>query len=133
MAALRAGLSLLTNLIHQTGKRATLEFQQVRHQYGNRWMKRDDKRRQLAKKYAQERLCMVALKRNDILPNEIRTEISESFDKLIPRQTALRQLTARCIITGRGRGTVYNYRVSRIMFRHFADYNLLSGVQRGIW
>lgn len=60
-------------------------------------------------------------------------EINEQFDKIIPRQTALRQLTPRCVLTSRGRGVVYRWRLSRIMFRELADHNKLSGVQRAIW
>lgn len=60
-------------------------------------------------------------------------EINQQFDKIIPRQTALRQLTARCVLTSRGHGVVYRWRLSRIMFRELADSNKLSGVQRAIW
>lgn len=96
-------------------------------------MIRDLKRRKMAKEYAEERLRLVAMKRNTILPVEIREEVNQQFDKIIPRQTALRQLTPRCILTSRGHGVVYRWRLSRIMFRHLADYNKLSGVQRSIW
>lgn len=60
-------------------------------------------------------------------------EVNQQFDKIIPRQTALRQLTPRCVLTSRGHGVVLRWRLSRIMFRHLADYNKLSGVQRAIW
>lgn len=60
-------------------------------------------------------------------------EINQQFDKIIPRQTALRQLTPRCVLTSRGHGVVCRWRLSRIMFRELADYNKLSGVQRAIW
>lgn len=55
------------------------------------------------------------------------------MDEKIPRQTALRQIQSRCILTSRPRGNVLRWRISRIMFRHLADYNKLSGVQRAIW
>lgn len=60
-------------------------------------------------------------------------EVNQQFDKTIPRQTALRQLTPRCVLTSRGHGVVYRWRLSRIMFRELADYNKLSGIQRAIW
>lgn len=60
-------------------------------------------------------------------------EVNQQFDKIIPRQTALRQLTPRCVLTSRGHGVVNRWRLSRIIFRELADYNKLSGIQRSIW
>ncbi|XP_033360337.1 28S ribosomal protein S14, mitochondrial [Bombus vosnesenskii] len=132
MAALRNGLLLCSNFLSSSTKFAACEFQQIR-KYIGRWMIRDIKRRKMAKDYAEERLRLLAMKRNTILPLEIREEINQQFDKIIPRQTALRQLTTRCVLTSRGRGVVYRWRLSRIMFRELADSNKLSGVQRAIW
>ncbi|XP_076165394.1 mitochondrial ribosomal protein S14 isoform X2 [Ptiloglossa arizonensis] len=108
-------------------------FQQVRNTNVNRWMIRDNKRRKLAEKYAPERLRLVAMKRNNILPPEIRALAGKQIDETIPRQTAMRQLTKRCIITSRPRGVLHRWRLSRFVFRHLADYNKLSGVQRALW
>lgn len=47
-----------------------IQSQQVRNFIGYRQL-RDRKRRRLAKQYAEERLRLVALKRNNILPPEI--------------------------------------------------------------
>lgn len=58
---------------------------------------------------------------------------SKQFDETIPRQTALRQLTTRCVVTGRGRGTVHRWRISRFIFRDLVDYNKIAGIQRAIW
>ena len=57
---------------------------------------------------------------------------SKGFDN-IPRQSALRQLTRRCVITSRPRGVVFRWRISRFVFRHLVDYNKMAGVQRAIW
>lgn len=57
----------------------------------------------------------------------------KQIDETIPRQTALRQLTPRCVVTSRGRGTVMRWRVSRFIFRDLVDYNKMAGVQRAIW
>jgi small subunit ribosomal protein S14 len=39
----------------------------------------------------------------------------------------------RCALTGRARGTRKHYRISRIMYKHYADYGQLSGVTRAWW
>lgn len=55
-------------------------------------------------------------------------EISE-----LPRYGCICQIVYRCSITSRGRGTVIPFRLSRIMFKHLADYNYLSGMQKAMW
>ncbi|KAG5314366.1 RT14 protein, partial [Acromyrmex insinuator] len=107
-------------------------LQEVRNYVGCRVL-RDQKRRRWAKEYAEERLRLVALKRNDILPIEIKELAGKQIDKTIPRQTALRQLTPRCVVTSRGRGTIQRWRISRFIFRHLVDYNKMAGVQRAMW
>ncbi|XP_017879877.1 28S ribosomal protein S14, mitochondrial [Ceratina calcarata] len=133
MAAIKNGLLTLSNIFSKSTSLAACGFQQVRTKYVNRWMIRDVKRRKLAEKYAPERLRLVAMKRNDILPLELREAVGKQIDETIPRQTALRQLTPRCMLTSRPRGTLPRWRLSRIVFRHLADYNKLAGVQRAIW
>ncbi|XP_053986405.1 28S ribosomal protein S14, mitochondrial [Hylaeus volcanicus] len=133
MAAIKNCLSKFSNFLSINRNCTASGFQQVRNKYCNRWMIRDVKRRKLAEDYAPQRLRLVALKRNSILPPEIVKLAGEQIDKEIPRQTALRQLTNRCVLTSRGRGVVMRWKLSRIMFRHLADYNKLSGVERAIW
>ena len=133
MAAIRNGLSMFSNFLSKSTNIIAPGFQQVRNKYVGRWMIRDVKRRKLAEEYAPMRLRMVAMKRNNILPPEIRDLVSKQFDEQIPRQSALRQLSKRCILTSRPRGVVHRWRLSRIVFRHLADYNKLAGVQRAIW
>ncbi|XP_076667227.1 mitochondrial ribosomal protein S14 [Andrena cerasifolii] len=133
MAAIRNGLSMFSNFLSKSTNFIAPGFQQVRNKYVGRWMIRDVKRRKLAEEYAPIRLRMVAMKRNNILPPEIRELVSKQFDEQIPRQSALRQLTNRCILTSRPRGVVHRWRLSRIVFRDLADNNKLAGVQRAIW
>lgn len=133
MAALRGCLSMFSNFILQSTNVTPCMLQQVRNKYKGRWMRRDIKRRKLAEEYAPMRLRLVAMKRNDILPPAIKDLVQKQFDDSIPRQSALRQLTPRCAITSRGRGVVHRWRLSRMMFRHLADYNLLAGIERAMW
>ncbi|XP_034176741.1 mitochondrial ribosomal protein S14 [Osmia lignaria lignaria] len=131
-ATVRNGLSAFSNFLSKNTL-TTCNFQQVRDLWIGRWMTRDVKRRRLARDYAPERLRLVAMKRNNILPPEIKELVNKQIDETIPRQTALRQLTPRCAVTSRPRGVVKNWRLSRIVFRHLADYNKLAGVQRAMW
>ncbi|KAF7392524.1 hypothetical protein HZH66_008357 [Vespula vulgaris] len=132
MATFVTGVSTFFNIFSQSSKSLGRDFQQIRNYVGCR-MRRDAKRRKMAGQYAEERLRLVAMKRNDILPIEIRDLVEKEIQEKIPRQTALRQLTFRCVLTSRPRGVVYRWRFSRIVFRSLADYNKLAGIQRAMW
>ena len=51
----------------------------------------------------------------------------------LPRDSSIIRIRNRCAFTSRPRGIVTRWRLSRIAWRHLADYNQLSGVQRAIW
>ncbi|XP_044752916.1 28S ribosomal protein S14, mitochondrial [Coccinella septempunctata] len=107
-------------------------FQQVRNKWVNRWMIRDVKRRKMTTEYAPMRLRVNALRKNDILPPEIR-ELADAEIHSYPKDSTLLRCAKRCVITSRPRGVVHRWRLSRIVFRHLADYNKLSGIQRAMW
>lgn len=82
--------------------------------------------------YAPMRLRVNAMRKNDILPVEIR-QLADAEIFGYPRDSTPLRIKNRCCITSRPRGTVYKWRLSRIVFRHLSDHNLLSGVQRAMW
>lgn len=51
----------------------------------------------------------------------------------LPHRTAPSQLNRKCILTGRGRGVVSGYDLSRIEFRRLALDGRLDGVQKASW
>ncbi|KAL0115988.1 hypothetical protein PUN28_011098 [Cardiocondyla obscurior] len=128
MACISSAWSILPANINLLGH----NLQQIRSFVGCRVL-RDQKRRRWAKQYAEERLRLVALKRNNILPPEIIELAGKQITETIPRQTALRQLTPRCVVTSRGYGTVIRWRLSRFIFRELVDYNKIAGLQRAMW
>lgn len=95
-------------------------------------MIKDVKRRKCVAEYSNERLRINALRKNDILPIELRETADITISKL-PRDSSLVRVRERCALTSRPRGVVHKYRLSRIVWRHLADYNKLAGVQRAIW
>ncbi|XP_030747855.1 28S ribosomal protein S14, mitochondrial [Sitophilus oryzae] len=107
-------------------------LQQVRYKWANHWMARDVKRRKIVTELAPTRLRINSMRRNNILPPEIR-EIADAEIKAMPNNSSPLQIHSRCVITSRPRGVVFRWRLSRIVFRHLADYNKLSGVQRAMW
>nr|SVE76183.1 EOG090X0MNX [Daphnia hispanica] len=106
--------------------------QPVRNNWTDWRMMKDNRRRKLLVQYAPDRVRAKALKKNDVLPAEI-TEIGAKMLAEIPRDASLTRIRNRCAITSRPRGVVTRWRLSRIVWRHLADYNKLSGVQRAMW
>lgn len=104
----------------------------MRTKYADWRMIRDVKRRKCVGENAIERLRVNALRKNDILPVELR-EVADSEIAAFPRDSCLVRVRGRCALTSRSRGIVHRYRLSRIVWRHLADYNKLSGVQRAMW
>ncbi|XP_037538181.1 28S ribosomal protein S14, mitochondrial [Nematolebias whitei] len=106
--------------------------EQVRGYYVNWKMLRDVKRRQIAFDYADERLRINALRKNTILPKELQAIADEEIAAL-PRDSCPVRIRNRCVMTSRPRGVKKKWRLSRIVFRHLADHNHLSGILRARW
>ncbi|XP_039670495.1 28S ribosomal protein S14, mitochondrial [Perca fluviatilis] len=106
--------------------------EQVRGYYVDWRMLRDVKRRQMAFDYADERLRINALRKNTILPKEL-LEVADKEIAALPRDSCPVRIRNRCILTSRPRGVKRRWRLSRIVFRHLADHNQMSGILRARW
>ncbi|KAL9957929.1 hypothetical protein ACROYT_G034886 [Oculina patagonica] len=107
------------------------KFYLKRH-YLKKWGKRDMKRRALYEQHEMERTNLRYLKRNDILPSAVRKKAAEDLENL-PRDSSITRVRNRCVLTDRGRGLVGRYRISRMMFRYYADKGLIPGMQKATW
>ncbi|XP_038145255.1 28S ribosomal protein S14, mitochondrial isoform X1 [Cyprinodon tularosa] len=105
---------------------------QVRSYYVDWRMLRDVKRRQMAFQYAHERIRINALRKNTILPKELQ-EIADKEIAALPRDSCPVRIRNRCVLTSRPRGVKRKWRLSRIVFRHLADHNQMSGILRARW
>ena len=81
---------------------------------------RDLKRRKLVDQYAEKRKELK--KKRDYL----------ALDKL-PRNASPVRLRNRCQITGRGRGYMRRFQLSRIVFRKWALEGKLPGITKASW
>lgn len=95
-------------------------------------MKRDYLRRELVRTDNIHRLRLNALRKNTILPKELQ-EVADAEIAALPYRSSITHLTNRCVVTSRSRGNVLRWRISRFIFRHLADYNKSSGIQRAMW
>lgn len=84
------------------------------------WMARDSKKRAAIKKYAEKRKRLKAA--GDY----------EALQKL-PRNASPVRLKNRCSMTGRARGYIRKFGVSRIVFREMALAGKIPGVRKSSW
>lgn len=96
-------------------------------------MLRDIHRRRGISEYFILRQNLMCIKKNHMLPEELRVQGHRDLQLKLPIITATSHCVRRCVISSRGRGVVHSFRLSRFFFRHFADYNQLSGVQKSMW
>ncbi|XP_059049369.1 small ribosomal subunit protein uS14m [Achroia grisella] len=125
-------ISNLANFILKSHSVPGFGYQQVRNKWANWLMIRDVKRRRMSADNYLERTRINALRKNDVLPVEIRELADKDINKFEMNAIPLR-INNRCVVTSRPRGIVKEWRMSRIVWRHLADYNKLSGVQRAMW
>ena len=84
------------------------------------WIARQKKREALVAKYARRR---AALKEAGDY---------EALQKL-PRNASPSRLRNRCKITGRGRGYIRAYGISRIVFRDMSRAGKIPGIRKASW
>jgi small subunit ribosomal protein S14 len=84
------------------------------------WIARNRKRQRVAEKFAQKR-----------------RELKEAGDfealQKLPRDASPTRIRKRCSITGRSRGYVGKFGVSRIKFRELASDGKIPGVKKASW
>lgn len=95
---------------------------------------REVKRAKLVAKYAEKR---AELKRiiNAGVDEEKREEAYEAAQKLqkLPRNSNPIRMHNRCNITGRPKGYMRQFGLSRIQFREMASAGLIPGVKKASW
>ncbi len=84
------------------------------------WIARNEKRKRTVEKYAEKR---AALKEAGDY---------EALQKL-PRNASPTRVRNRCSITGRSRGYIGRYGISRIKFRELALEGKIPGVRKASW
>lgn len=104
-------------------------------QWANWHTLKDLKKRYIISEYYATRVCLLHLYKYKSLPYELREHALDTIMNKFPRKSRWRSGNIRyhCILTGRPKGRVMRFKVSRFIFRDLADYNKLSGVMKGKW
>lgn len=93
---------------------------------------RNDKRQRLAKKFDAKRRELKAAIKNETLPVEDRMKAFHELQKL-PRNASPVRYRKRCMLTGRSRGNLSFFGLSRNEFRRLAHMGQLVGVTKSSW
>ena len=93
---------------------------------------REAKKRATVKKYAARRAALVAVIKDPKASSAERDEAYKALAKL-PRNSSKTRLRNRCEVTGRPRGYLRDFGLSRIAFRELALRGQLPGVTKSSW
>jgi small subunit ribosomal protein S14 len=69
----------------------------------------------------------------DMNLNEEEREAARISLNKMPRNTSVIRLRSRCQFTGRGRGVLKKFQVSRLVFREMALQGLIPGITKASW
>ena len=92
----------------------------------------NDRKRKLAKKYYAKREELRNAIKNPSLSDDEREEAAAKLRKL-PKNTSHIRVRNRCALTGRPRGYLRDFKLSRIAFRELALRGMIPGVTKASW
>lgn len=95
-------------------------------------LEQNDKRAKLVAKYAERRRVLVkVMKDQDALPQEKRDAMAKL--QALPRDSAAVRYRNRCQMSGRPRGFIGKFGISRIAFREMSLEGFIPGVRKSSW
>ena len=83
-------------------------------------------------KYAQKRAELKSIISNPNTPIEDREAAVNNLDRL-PKSSSAIRIRNRCFITGRPRGVIRRFKLSRLSFREMALNGEIPGVTKASW
>ncbi|HLA90120.1 MAG TPA: 30S ribosomal protein S14 [Gemmatimonadaceae bacterium] len=95
-------------------------------------IEKNDRRRRMTQQYAVKRKALKAVVRDPKATDAARRTAQLALAAL-PRNSAPERIRNRCSMTGRSRGYVKMFGLSRIAFREMALAGLIPGVRKASW
>lgn len=90
------------------------------------------RRAQMVARHAEKRAALKAIISNQNTDEEARFEAIKKLTKM-PRDTSRIRVRNRCAITGRCRGFLRKFQMSRLCFRELANNGIIPGVIKASW
>lgn len=94
--------------------------------------KKDSAKRRAVQKLEIQRKCFKALIQNQSLPQKLRYEYILKLDAL-PKKSSPTQVVQRCVFSGRSRGVLRKFKMSRIWVRRLLAKGQLQGTTKSSW
>ena len=95
-------------------------------------IEKNDRRKRMTLQYAARRKALKAVVQNPKTSDADKRAAQVAMQKL-PRNSARERIRNRCSMTGRARGYVAMFGLSRIAFREMALMGLIPGVRKASW
>jgi len=95
-------------------------------------VEREKRRKVLVERHWQKRQDLKRKSRDVNATEEEREEARRLLHKM-PRDTSPIRRRNRCNLTGRSRGYLRKFQVSRLVFREMASFGLIPGVTKSSW
>lgn len=95
-------------------------------------IEKQKRRAELVQRHGERRRQLRQRSTNMSLTEEERQQARASLNKM-PRDTAPTRLRNRCALTGRSRGYLRKFGISRLCFRQMANQGLIPGVTKASW
>ena len=92
-------------------------------------LERDKKRRELYKKYEMRKFVLKSLLCNENLKSYEKDFVRYLLQKF-PRNSSIVRIKNRCILTGRSRGVIRKFRLSRIMLKKYSLMGWIPGMRK---
>lgn len=96
------------------------------------WVAREHKRERMVKNKQEKRQQLKKIILNMNKSDEDRMAAVDALNKL-PKNSSRVRLRNRCQFTGRGRGNLRLFKMSRLCFREMANQALLPGIFKASW
>lgn len=93
---------------------------------------KNERRQQLVLQYKEKRKQLKAIVKNSALSLQDRLEAQAKLSAL-PRNSSAVRVRKRCALTGRARGYMGMFKLSRIKFRELALDGVLPGIKKTSW
>jgi ribosomal protein S14 len=95
-------------------------------------LEKDKKRRLIFLKYEKQRVCLKALAKDKRLSLSVRLLYKMKLN-LYNKNSSKTRIKNRCVTTGRARGVIRYFRMSRLEVRQLALKGFLNGLRKASW
>lgn len=93
---------------------------------------KDQRNRQNVRKFEVQRQLLKALIKNQTVPQSVRYDSMLKLHALA-KQTSKVQVVKRCVLSGRSRGVLRHFKLSRIWVRQLLATGQLQGTKKSSW